>query len=131
MSESAVAMKSIETTESASSPASHGDNGLLTEQHFQRAIVLERKRSERSGKAFLLMLVGSGNCSSSEERGKLISELLSQLSLSTRETDVLGWYKQNVSAGVIFTEISIDDKASIGEVIRGRITEVLKVEQLG
>ena len=131
MSESAVAMKSIETTESASSPASHGDNGLLTEQHFQRAIVLERKRSERSGKAFLLMLVGSGNCSSSEERGKLISEILSPLSLSTRETDVLGWYKQNVSAGVIFTEISIEDKASIGEVIRARITEVLKVEQLG
>jgi lipopolysaccharide/colanic/teichoic acid biosynthesis glycosyltransferase len=77
------------------------------------------------------MLVGSGNCSSSEERGKLISEILSLLSLSTRETDVLGWYKQNVSAGVIFTEISIEDKASIGEVIRARITEVLKVEQLG
>ena len=128
-------MKSINTTESASSPTSHGDNSLLTEQHFQRAIVLERKRSERSGKAFLLMLIDSGNCSCSEERGKLISEILSPLSLCTRETDVLGWYKKDVSVGVIFTEISIEDKASIGEVIQARITEVLwnrlKVEQRG
>jgi hypothetical protein len=126
MSESAVAMKSMSTTQSASSPTSHGDRGLLTEQHFQRAIVLERKRSERSRKAFLLMLIDSGNCSCSEERGKLISEILSQLSLSTRETDVLGWYKKDVSVGVIFTEISIEDKASIGDVMRARITEVLR-----
>ena len=128
-------MKSIDRTESASSSTSHGDNGLLTEHHFQRAIVLERKRSERSKRAFLLMLVGSGNCSSSEECGKLISEILSPLSLSIRETDVLGWYKKDVVVGVIFTEISIQDKASIGEVMLARITEVLrsrlKVEQLG
>jgi lipopolysaccharide/colanic/teichoic acid biosynthesis glycosyltransferase len=135
MSESAVAMKSINTTESAFSPTSHGDNGLLTEQHFQRAIVFERRRSERSGKAFLLVLIDSGNCSCSEERDKLISEILSPLSLSRRETDVLGWYKKNVSVGIIFTEISIEDKASIAGVIRARITEVLwnrlKVEQRG
>ena len=81
------------------------------------------------------MLVGSGNCSSSEECGKLISEILSPLSLSIRETDVLGWYKKDVVVGVIFTEISIQDKALIGEVMLARITEVLrsrlKVEQLG
>src|SRR2546430_10606945 len=128
-------MKSIDRTESASSSTSHGDNGLLTEHHFQRAIVLERKRSERSKRAFLLMLVGSGNCSSSEECGKVFSEFPSPLSLSIRETDVLGWYKKDVVVGVIFTEISIQDKASIGEVMLARITEVLrsrlKVEQLG
>ena len=81
------------------------------------------------------MLVDSGNCSSPEERAKLISEILSTLSLATRETDVLGWYKKDVVVGVIFTEISIQDKASIGEVMLARITEVLrsrlKVEQLG
>jgi len=135
MSESAVTTKSINTTESATSPTSQGDNGLLMEQHFQRAIVLERRRSERSGKAFLLMLIDSGSCSCSEERGKLISEILSPLSLSTRETDILGWYKKDVSVGIIFTEISIEDKPLIGEVIRARITEVLwnrlKVEQRG
>jgi lipopolysaccharide/colanic/teichoic acid biosynthesis glycosyltransferase len=135
MPDSAPAIKKVDDTESAARSKSHGDNGLLTEQHFQRAIVLERKRSERSGKAFLLMLVGSDHCSSSEEGGKLISEILSSLSLSTRETDVLGWHKKNVSVGVIFTEISTEDKASISAVMRARITEVLqnrlKVDQLG
>jgi lipopolysaccharide/colanic/teichoic acid biosynthesis glycosyltransferase len=81
------------------------------------------------------VLIDSGNCSCSEERDKLISEILSPLSLSRRETDVLGWYKKNVSVGIIFTEISIEDKASIAGVIRARITEVLwnrlKVEQRG
>jgi lipopolysaccharide/colanic/teichoic acid biosynthesis glycosyltransferase len=135
MPDSAPAMKKVDESESAVSSKSHGDSRLLTEQHFQRAIVLERKRSERSGKAFLLMLVDSGNCRSSEERRKLIAEILSSLSLSTRETDVLGWYKKDVSLGVIFTEISIEDKSSIGEVMLARITEVLRkrveVEQFG
>jgi lipopolysaccharide/colanic/teichoic acid biosynthesis glycosyltransferase len=135
MPDSAPAMKKVDDTESIASSKSHGDNGLLTEQHFQRAIVLERKRSERSGKAFLLMLVDSGNCTSSEEHRKLIAEILSSLSLSTRETDVLGWYKKNVSVGVIFTEISTEDKASISAVMRARVTEVLrnrlKLEQFG
>jgi lipopolysaccharide/colanic/teichoic acid biosynthesis glycosyltransferase len=135
MPDSAPAMKKVDHAKSATSAKSHADTCLLTEQHFQRAIVLERKRSERSGKAFLLMLVDSGNCRSSEERRNLIAEILSSLSLSTRETDVLGWYKKNVTAGVIFTEISSEDKASISAVMRARITEVLrnrlKTEQLG
>jgi lipopolysaccharide/colanic/teichoic acid biosynthesis glycosyltransferase len=134
MPDSAPAMKKVDHADSATSSKSHGNNCLLTEQHFQRAIVLERRRSERSGKAFLLMLVGSDDCGSSEESGKLISEILSSLSLSTRETDVLGWYKKNVTLGVIFTEISSEDKTSIGTVMRARITEVLrdrlKVERL-
>jgi lipopolysaccharide/colanic/teichoic acid biosynthesis glycosyltransferase len=133
--ESSLAMKSIDTTESASSSTSHGEHGLLTEQHFQRAIVLERKRTERSGKAFLLMLVDSGNCGSSQERSKVMSEILLPLSLSTRETDVLGWYRRDVSVGVIFTEISIENKALIRNVMLARITEVLrsnlKVEHFG
>src|SRR5262249_40520032 len=113
----------------------HRDNGLLTEQHFQRAIVLERRRSERSGKPFLLMLLESDKSNSSEERRKLISEILSPLSLSTRETDVLGWYKQDLSLGMVFTEIKTEDKATIGEVMRVRMTEVLRneltIEQFG
>jgi lipopolysaccharide/colanic/teichoic acid biosynthesis glycosyltransferase len=135
MAKLAPAMKSSDRTESASSSAPHRDNGLLPEPLFQRAIVLERKRTERSGNAFLLMLVDAGNCSSSEERGKLISGILSPLSLSTRETDVLGWYKKDFSLGVIFTEIRIEDKASIGGVMLARMTQVLRnhlnVEQFG
>jgi lipopolysaccharide/colanic/teichoic acid biosynthesis glycosyltransferase len=135
MSESAPAMKKIARTEYASRPTFHGDNGLLTEQSFHQAIVRERRRSERSGKPFLLMLLERDKSSSSEEHSKLISEILSPLSLSTRETDVVGWYKKDLSLGVIFTEIKIEDQASIGEVMLARMTEVLRnkltVEQFG
>jgi lipopolysaccharide/colanic/teichoic acid biosynthesis glycosyltransferase len=135
MPDSAPALKTIATTSYASRSTFHRDSGLLMEQHFQRAIVLERRRSERSAKPFLLMLVESAKSSSSEERKKLISEILSALSLSTRETDVLGWYKQDLSLGVVFTEIKTENKATIGEVMRVRMTEVLRneltIEQFG
>src|SRR5215472_11996762 len=119
-------MKRIDRSKSAFNSMSPFDQDLLPEQHFQRAIVLERKRAERSGKSFLLMLVESSECSSSEERGRLMSDILLPLSLSTRETDILGWYNEDVSLGVIFTEISIENKASISEAMRTRITEVLR-----
>jgi lipopolysaccharide/colanic/teichoic acid biosynthesis glycosyltransferase len=135
MPESAPAMKSISKAEGASNSTSHGDHRLLTEQHFQRAIVMERKRSERSGKAFLLMLVDASNCGSTDKRVKLISELVSRLSLCTREIDILGWHKKDVSVAVIFTEISVEDKASIGEVMLERVKQLLRncltAEQFG
>ena len=55
------------------------------------------------------MLVGSGNCSSSEECGKLISEILSPLSLSIRETDVLGWFEWRSVIGVVLPELHAVD----------------------
>src|SRR5262249_2611815 len=123
MPKSARAMQSDNNRGSASSPMSYRDNGLLPEEHFHRAIALERRRSERSGKAFLLMLVESA---SSEKRGNLLSEILLPLSLSTRETDIRGWYSKDVSLGVIFTEIGADNKASISDVIRARITQAIR-----
>ena len=34
--------------------------------------------------------------------------MLSALALSTRETDVAGWYKDHTVVGVMFTEIAVD-----------------------
>jgi lipopolysaccharide/colanic/teichoic acid biosynthesis glycosyltransferase len=89
-------------------------------------ISLERKRSERSRKPFLLMLVDMGGYVPSERTTKVLGNILSALSLSTRETDVTGWYKHGRVVGVMFTEIGLEDRASVLGIVITRVSETLK-----
>ncbi|MFZ0286696.1 MAG: sugar transferase [Terriglobales bacterium] len=89
-------------------------------------ISLERKRSERSRKPFLLMLVDMGGYLPSERTTKVLGSILSALSMSTRETDVTGWYKHNSAVGVMFTEIGLEDRASVLGIMITRVSETLK-----
>ncbi len=102
------------------------DREVLDQASFQRMISLERKRSERSRKPFLLMLLDVGRYLPSEKNGKVLHKILSALSLSTRETDVTGWYQNQSVVGVMFTEISIDDRGSILSTMMARVGETLR-----
>jgi len=75
----------------ATRSASSQGNIVLDEDSFHRMIALERKRTERSRKPFVLMLLDAGNFLPSDKTGRVLTNLLSALSLSTRETDVTGW----------------------------------------
>jgi lipopolysaccharide/colanic/teichoic acid biosynthesis glycosyltransferase len=101
-------------------------HGVLSEESFQRMICLERKRSERSRKPFLLMLVDMGGYLPSERTTKVLSGILSALTISTRETDVTGWYKHSSVVGVMFTEIGLEDRASVLSTMITRVSETLK-----
>jgi lipopolysaccharide/colanic/teichoic acid biosynthesis glycosyltransferase len=104
----------------------NGQHGILSEESFQRMIALERKRSERSRKPFLLMLVDTGGYAPSERTTKVLSSILTALSVSTRETDVTGWYKHCSVVGVMFTEIGLEDRASVLGTMITRVSETLK-----
>ena len=80
---------------------------------FTRMICLERKRAERSGKPFLLMLLDTGRFSPSEKNGRLLQNVFPRSRCPTRDTDVIGWYKSESVVGVMFTEIAVDMKRSI------------------
>ena len=99
---------------------------VLGEEPFHRMIALERKRTERSGKPFLLMLLDAGHCLPSDRNGRVLGKILSALSLSTRETDVTGWYKNHSIVGVMFTDVSADDRESILGTMMSRISETLR-----
>jgi exopolysaccharide biosynthesis polyprenyl glycosylphosphotransferase len=99
---------------------------VLAEEPFHRMIALERKRTERSGNPFLLMLLDAGNCLPADKSGKVLSEILSALSLATRETDVTGWYKGHSIIGVMFTDISAEDRESILGTMMNRVSETLR-----
>jgi len=89
-------------------------------------ISLERKRTERSRKPFLLMLLDMGNGLQSDKNGKALGKIFSALSLSTRETDVTGWYKNNSIVGVMFTEFGVDDRNTILTTMMTRVSETLR-----
>jgi lipopolysaccharide/colanic/teichoic acid biosynthesis glycosyltransferase len=89
-------------------------------------IALERKRSERSGKPVLLMLLDAGNSLPFERNGRVLSKILSALSLSTRDTDVTGWYQNHSVVGVMFTEMGSDDHGEILGTMMGRVSQTLR-----
>jgi lipopolysaccharide/colanic/teichoic acid biosynthesis glycosyltransferase len=100
---------------------------VLGEPAFHRMIALERKRTERSGQPFVLVLLDAGNALPSETGGKALGKMLSALSLSTRETDVTGWYKEAEVVGVMFTDIGTGDRASMMGTMMARVSETLRL----
>jgi len=90
---------------------------VLNEESFHRIISLERKRTERSQRPFLLMLLNlEGILVGSKNEAKL-GRVLDALSLSIRETDLTGWHKQNSVLGIVFTEIGTDPKSIVNTVL--------------
>jgi lipopolysaccharide/colanic/teichoic acid biosynthesis glycosyltransferase len=102
------------------------ERGILNEGAFHRMISLERKRTERSRKPFLLMLLDMGNGLRSDNNNKALDTILLALSLSTRETDVTGWYKNNSVVGVMFTEFGVEDRNTILSTMMTRVSETLR-----
>ena len=109
----------------AAQPAFADDRIILNDESFQRMLSLERKRTERSRKPFLVMLVDLGDHLASENNGKMLGKILSALSLSTRVTDITGWHKNDSVVGVLFTEIIIDARGSILNTMMTRVSETL------
>jgi lipopolysaccharide/colanic/teichoic acid biosynthesis glycosyltransferase len=98
---------------------------ILSEEAFHSVIALERKRSERSQRPFVLLLIDTGHHEPGEKQGRVLLEMLSALQGATRETDVTGWYTTNSVVGVVFTEIVLDNNAVLSTIL-SRIGVVLR-----
>lgn len=103
-----------------------GEREILNEEAFQRMIAVERKRTERSRKPFLLMLLDAGNPQNLEKNGKALNSIVPVLLSSIRETDVIGWYNDRVTIGAIFTGLLAEDKTSILSTILARVSTTLR-----
>jgi lipopolysaccharide/colanic/teichoic acid biosynthesis glycosyltransferase len=89
-------------------------------------IAVERKRTERSRKPFLLMLLDAGNPQNSTKNGRALNSIVPVLLSSIRETDVVGWYTDGVTIGAIFTGLLAEDKTSILSTILTRVSTTLR-----
>jgi lipopolysaccharide/colanic/teichoic acid biosynthesis glycosyltransferase len=108
--------------------AVHGERDVLVEEAFRRRIAIERKRTERSREPFLLMLLEAGATQNGDGLDKTLGGIVSAMQSSTRETDVVGWYKDRNTVGVIFTGLVVSDKNSVLSTILGRVSTALQQE---
>jgi lipopolysaccharide/colanic/teichoic acid biosynthesis glycosyltransferase len=124
-----VASRSLDSMLSSSEPSrSQGpvtSSEVLSEETFHRMISLERKRSERSQRPFVLLLIDTGRNQPGDKQGRVLLDMLSTLQGATRETDVTGWYTTNSVVGVMFTEIVLDNNAVLSTIL-SRIGTVLR-----
>ncbi len=85
---------------------------VIPEAEFVHMIRLERRRSERSGKPFVLMLIdGSDFLQGTGDRQ--VRVMAAAISGCTRETDVIGWYEQGATVGLLLTEVGQADHGTV------------------
>ena len=98
---------------------------IAPEAEFMQTLRRERRRTERSGRAFMLALV-SGDALCDQRRPQLANELASAIASCTRETDTVGWYAQSATLGVLLTEIGEPDDAKI-DILARKLSEAIRV----
>jgi exopolysaccharide biosynthesis polyprenyl glycosylphosphotransferase len=82
------------------------DMNLYPETVFVNFLKFERKRSERSGRPFILVVIGLKGFPRTTERREFVKGITRVLFSTTRDIDMKGWYKHNESIGIILNEIS-------------------------
>lgn len=82
------------------------DYGFYVEDYFNDLLRMERKRTERSRKPFLLMLMDVTGCQQIGSQDEVLRRVASVILESTREIDVKGWYKYDTIVGILFTELN-------------------------
>jgi len=99
---------------------------VLAEDLFRKILCWERKRAERSRKSFLLMLIDTGTVLRANRKQRVLTRILSALSCSTRETDIVGWYRGSAILGVIFTEVREAERNALQSLVLAKLSEALR-----
>jgi lipopolysaccharide/colanic/teichoic acid biosynthesis glycosyltransferase len=94
------------------------------ESLFKRLLLLERRRAERTGSRFALMLVDMEELSSKLNAG-VMEEIGRAIGSTMRETDVIGWYRNSAVLGVILTTLNGAGRQTLESVVIERTRAVL------
>jgi lipopolysaccharide/colanic/teichoic acid biosynthesis glycosyltransferase len=95
---------------------------FVSEQEFRRMLCRERKRSERSRKHLLLMLVDCKHSKSRSADKPLIEQVAGVVAAEIRETDLAGWFESEAVVGAIFTELGDAEAAAAIQTIETKIS---------
>jgi lipopolysaccharide/colanic/teichoic acid biosynthesis glycosyltransferase len=97
---------------------------VVDEDLFLHTLAVERKRSERSGNPFLLVLLKSDEVLQGAAGEKVIRQFERGVFSLIRDIDVAGWYEHDAALGVIFTEISGVNEEVIAAILK-RLSEAI------
>jgi exopolysaccharide biosynthesis polyprenyl glycosylphosphotransferase len=119
----------ISTPAAESSPSLLGRSLCLMEARaFKSYLSFERRRAERSRRAFVLMLLDVSKLLSNGSGERSLGQIAAALASCTRETDLIGWYESRATLGIIFTEIGPASMSYALEPLRTKIVKALQNE---
>ena len=80
------------------------NKSLISEESFKTMVEVERKRSDRSGKPFLVMLLDLTSIINGKDRYssgrnsilKFFNKVVKTITVETRDIDIKGWYETEV-----------------------------------
>lgn len=100
------------------------DFEISPQEIFLPSVQREIRRTERSGRPFVLALV---RCEAfgGQTGTKLACQLAAMLERTIRETDWLGWYENSRTLGIVLTELGQADEAQI-RILTSRISTTLE-----
>ena len=100
----------------------------LDETTFQRMIAIERKRTERSKAPFILMLLEAVSDRGQKSSSVTLRRIATALLASSRDTDLVGWYKDNAIVGTMFTGLIVNDKRALLDTFLAKVSATLQEE---
>ncbi len=106
----------------------HGYNAVA----FRYFLNIERKRSERSRRRFLLLLIDLKKHADADgwiDSG-LASRLVAILAPCLRDTDFIGWYHEGRTIGAVLTQLTEPPETDIASVVSGRVRQALSSGRL-
>jgi lipopolysaccharide/colanic/teichoic acid biosynthesis glycosyltransferase len=98
---------------------------FVSEAEFRRMLCRERKRSERSRKHLLLMLVDCKGTTARSVDKPLIEKVAGVVAAEVRETDLAGWFEADSVVGAIFTELGESQASAAIQAIEAKISKGL------
>jgi len=98
-------------------PVIEDDPSFFNQSHFRHILRVECMRTERSKKPFLLLLLDISHLIETTKDIKAVDKIKASLNPSLREVDIRGWYQNNRTIGVLFTEITSIDEVFIDTII--------------
>jgi exopolysaccharide biosynthesis polyprenyl glycosylphosphotransferase len=101
---------------------------VLPEELFLGMLCLERKRAERSGIKFALVLLDARPAIETGIGPSIFGRIFKAVDAARRETDLAGWYKEDAILAVIFTELGEFPESATSEMLRRKIYEGLAGE---
>jgi lipopolysaccharide/colanic/teichoic acid biosynthesis glycosyltransferase len=87
------------------------DQAFYDEIHFRHMLRVERMRTERSKKPFILLLLNVSRLMVELHPQEVLSRIQNAMAPSLREIDIRGWYHDARIIGVLFTEVFTEEES--------------------
>lgn len=102
------------------------DHFVLPHELFTALLRRERLRAERSNGYFVLMLIRGKLCLARDGKEGTLEKVISAITSSMRQTDLIGWYEKGSTLGVIMSELEQESLLSSLSAIHARVCQALR-----